>query len=93
MKLTKTQLKDIGIRTLKTAAVTALSAFIGAITLITFTDLDSLKITLYNAALTAGATAGTAILNIGIKLFKNWIDDGKLTTEEINEAFGDDYNE
>ena len=93
MKLTKEQLKDIGIRTLKTAAVAAFSAFIGTITLITFTDLDSLKIALYNAALTAGTAAGTAVLNIGIKLFRNWIDDGKLTTEEIDEAFGDDLNE
>ncbi len=88
MKLTKLQLKDIGIRTLKTAIVAAFTAFFGSVTLIVFTDIDSLKIAIYNAAMTAGTAAGTAILNIGIKLFNGWIDDRKLTQEEIDEALG-----
>lgn len=87
-KITKAQLKDILVRTAKTAGVAAVTAFVGALVVITVTDLDAFKVALYNAAVTAGTAAGTSILNIGLCLFKNLINDWTLTSEEIDEAFG-----
>ena len=92
MKLTKEQLKDIAIRTGKTALVAFVTAFAGAIVLIATTDLNGIKIGLYNALIASGTTAGTAILNVLVKLFTNFLNDGQLTEEEINEAFGDYTN-
>lgn len=93
MKLSKEQLKDIGIRTLKTAVVAFFTAFVGAITLVISTDLNELKIALYHALIVAGTAAGTAILNILVKLVSNFIDDFNLTEDEINAAFGGDFDE
>lgn len=87
-KITKEQLKDIGVRMLKTALEVALATLIGSLTLITFTDVNGLKLAVYNIAITVGAAVLTALLNILLKLLKNIIDDWKLTTEEIDEAFG-----
>ena len=89
MKLSKEQIKDIGIRTLKTAVVAFFTAFVGAITLVMTTDLNELKIALYHALIVAGTAAGTAVLNIVWKLIKNYIDDSLLTEEEINEIFAE----
>lgn len=86
MKLTKEQLKDIGIRTLKTAVVVALTAFVTAWASTGMTNIEA-------AAIAAGAAAGTAVLNIVVKLITNLIDDWKLTTEEIDEAFGGGFDE
>lgn len=86
MKITKAQLKDIGIRTLKTAVVVALAAFVTAWASTGMTNIEA-------AAISAGAAAGTAVLNIVVKLITNLIDDWKLTAEEIEEAFGGEINE
>ena len=83
MKLTKEQLKDIAIRTLKTAVVVALTAFVTAWASTGMTNVEA-------AAIAAGAAAGTAVLNIIVKLITNIIDDWALTEEEINAAFGGD---
>ena len=83
MKLSKEQIKDIGIRTLKTAVVAFFTAFVGAITLVVTTDLNELKIALYHALIVAGTATGTAILNILVKLVSNFIDDFNLTEDEI----------
>lgn len=86
MKLTKEQLKDIGIRTLKTAVVVALTAFVAAWVSSSMTNVEA-------AAIAAGSAAGTAVLNILVKLISNFIDDWKLTTDEIDEAFGGGFDE
>jgi hypothetical protein len=88
IKISKAQLKDIFIRTAKTALAAAATAFVGALAVIVFTDLDAFKVALYNAAMAAGTAAGTSILNVGLCLFKNLINDWTLTSEEIDEAFG-----
>lgn len=81
MKISKEQFKDIGIRTLKTAFVVALTAFATAVVSSHMTNIEA-------AVISAGAAAGTAILNILVKLVSNFIDDFNLTEDEINEAFG-----
>lgn len=81
MKLTKEQLKDIGIRTLKTVVVVALTAFVTAWVSNAMTNIEA-------AAISAGSAVGTVVLNIIVKLITNYIDDWKLTSEEIDEAFG-----
>ena len=88
IKISKAQLKDILIRTGKTALVAALTALGGAIAVIYATDLNELKVSIYHALITAVIAAGTAILNVGVKLGENLLNDGKLTEEEINESFG-----
>ena len=88
MKITKEQIKDIAIRTAKTALIAFLVALGGALAVIFTTDLNELKVALYHAFITAAMTAGTAVLNILVKLIKNFIDDWKLTANEIEEAFG-----
>jgi hypothetical protein len=85
MKITKEQLKDIFIRTVKTLLVVALTAFVTAWVSTDMTNVEA-------ALIAAGTTAGTFILNIVIKLVTNFIDDWKLTADEIEEAFGgEDY--
>lgn len=80
MKITKEQVKDIAVRTLKTLLVVALVAFV--------TALKS-SVTSFDAALiSAGSAVGTVVLNVLIKLIKNFIDDWKLTAEELDDAFG-----
>lgn len=81
MKLTKAQLKDIGIRTLKTAIVVALTAFVTAWVSTGMTNIEA-------AAISAGSAVGTVILNTLVKLITNFIDDGKLTAEDVEKAFG-----
>ena len=87
MKITKAQLKDIGIRTLKTAFAVAFVAFFSSLVFVKFTGFDEFNLTLYNATLTAGSAAATAVMNIIIKLVKGLFNDGKLTKEEIESAF------
>ena len=87
-KITKSQLKDIGVRTLKTAISAAVASLIGTVSVVVVTDLDELQVILYNALLTAAISAGTTVMNIAINLWNNIKDDGKLSEEEINESFG-----
>jgi hypothetical protein len=80
MKITKEQVKDIAVRTLKTLLVVALVAFVAAL---------KSSVTSFDAALiSAGSAVGTVVLNVLIKLIKNFIDDWKLTAEELDDAFG-----
>lgn len=87
-KITKEQLKDIGIRMLKTALEVALATLTGSLLLSVVTDIDELKLMLYNVGITVGSAVATALINIILKLVKNLIDDWKLTTEDIDNAFG-----
>lgn len=87
-KITKEQLKDIGIRMAKTALEVALATLTGSLLLSVVTDIDELKLMLYNVGITVGSAVATALINIILKLIRNIIDDWKLTTEEIDEAFG-----
>ena len=86
MKLSKEQLKDILVRTLKTLVVVALTAFVTAWVSTDMTNVEA-------ALIAAGTAAGTFVLNIAIKLIKNFIDDWKLTAEDVEEAFGGVENE
>ena len=81
MKITKAQVKDIAVRTLKTLLVVALVAFITALKSSGMTDFEA-------ALISAGSAVGTMVLNVVIKLIKNFIDDWKLTAEELADAFG-----
>ena len=83
MKLTKDQIKDIGVRTLKTAVVVALVAFVTAFTSSNMTDVEA-------ALIAAGSAVGTFVLNIVVKLVTNIIDDWKLTPDELIDIFGED---
>lgn len=83
MKLTKDQMKDIGVRTLKTVVVVALVAFVTAFTSSNMTDIEA-------ALIAAGSAVGTFVLNIVVKLIKNLIDDWKLTPDELIDIFGED---
>ncbi len=82
MKITKEQLKDIVVRTLKTLLVVALTAFVTAWVSTDMTNVEA-------ALISAGTTAGTFILNIVIKLVTNFIDDWKLTPDELIDIFGE----
>lgn len=88
IKISKAQIKDILIRTGKTALVAALTALGGAIAVICVTDLDELKVSIYHALITAVIAAGTAVLNVGVKLAENLLNDGELTQDEIDNSFG-----
>ena len=81
MKITKEQVKDIAVRTLKTLLVVALTAFVTAWVSNGMTGIEA-------SLIAAGSTVGTIVLNIVIKLIKNLIDDWKLTAEELDDAFG-----
>lgn len=83
MKLAKDQMKDIGIRTLKTAVVVALVAFVTAWTSSNMTDIEA-------ALIAAGSAVGTFVLNIVVKLVTNLIDDWRLTPDELIDIFGED---
>ena len=83
MKLTKDQMKDIGVRTLKTVVVVALVAFVTAFTSSNMTDIEA-------ALIAAGSAVGTFILNIVVKLVTNLIDDWRLTPDELIDIFGED---
>lgn len=86
MKLTKEQVKDIAVRTLKTVFVVALTAFVVAWTSSNMTDIEA-------ALISAGSAAGTFVLNIVVKVIANLIDDWRLTSDELNDIFGGDENE
>lgn len=83
MKLTKEQLKDIGVRTLKTILVVALTAFVVAWTSSNMTDIEA-------ALIATGSAVGTFVLNIVVKLVTNLIDDWRLTPDELIDIFGED---
>ena len=82
MKLTKEQVKDIGIRTLKTLLVVAITAFATAWVSTDMTNIEA-------ALIAAGSAVGTFILNILVKLITNLIDDWKLTPDELIDIFGE----
>ncbi len=82
MKLTKEQVKDIGIRTLKTLLVVAITAFATAWISTDMTNIEA-------ALIAAGSAVGTFVLNIVVKLITNLIDDWKLTPDELIDIFGE----
>lgn len=82
MKLTKEHVKDIGIRTLKTLLVVAITAFATAWVSTDMTNIEA-------ALIAAGSAVGTFILNILVKLITNLIDDWKLTPDELIDIFGE----
>lgn len=82
MKITKEQLKDILVRTLKTLLVVALTAFATAWVSTDMTNIEA-------ALIAAGSAVGTFILNILVKLITNLIDDWKLTPDELIDIFGE----
>lgn len=82
MKLTKEQVKDIGIRTLKTLLVVAITAFATAWVSTDMTNIEA-------ALIAAGSAVGTFVLNIVVKLITNLIDDWKLTPDELIDIFGE----
>lgn len=86
MKITKAQVKDIAVRTLKTLLVVALTAFVVAFTSSDMTNVEA-------ALISACSAAGTFVLNIIVKLIKNLIDDWKLTADELSDIFGDGEEE
>ncbi len=89
MKITKEQIKDIAIRTFKTFIVAVFAALVVQVeSFYGISDVEGMKEFIYTAVLSAVMAGLTAVLNIVIKLFKNWLDDKKLTQEEINEAIG-----
>lgn len=81
MKITKVQVKDIAVRTLKTLLVVALTAFVTAWVSNGMSGIEA-------SLIAAGSTVGTMVLNVVIKLIKNLIDDWKLTAEDLDDAFG-----
>jgi hypothetical protein len=83
VKITKEQIKDIVIRTLKTALIVAITAFATAWASSGMIDTEA-------ALITAGSAVGTFILNIVVKLVTNLIDDWKLTPDELIDIFGED---
>lgn len=82
MKITKEQLKDIIVRTLKTLLVVALTAFVTAWVSTDMTNIEA-------ALIATGSAVGTFVLNILVKLITNLIDDWKLTPDELIDIFGD----
>lgn len=88
--ITKEQLKDIAVRTFKTFIVAVGASFVVSVeSFYTVSSVDGLKEFAYSAALSAVTAGLTAVLNIAIKLFKNWLDDKKLTQEEIDETLNE----
>ena len=81
MKITKEQLKDVAVRTLKTLLVVALTTFVTAWVSNGMSGVEA-------SLIAAGSAVGTMVLNVVIKLIKNLIDDWKLTSEELEDAFG-----
>ena len=86
--ITKEQLKDIAVRTFKTFIVAA-SIVVSVESFYTVSSVDGLKEFAYSAILSAVMAGLTAVLNIAIKLFNNWLDDKKLTQEEIEETLNE----
>ena len=82
MKITKAQIEDILIRTLKTVLIVAITAFATAWASTGMADVEA-------ALITAGSAIGTFILNIIVKLIKNLIDDWRLTPDELTDIFGE----
>lgn len=85
--ITKEQLKDIAVRTFKTFIVAVGASIVVSVeSFYTVSSVDGLKEFAYSAILSAVMAGLTAVLNIAIKLFNNWLDDKKLTQEEIEET-------
>lgn len=88
--ITKEQMKDIAVRTFKTFIVAVGASIVVSVeNFYVVSSVDGLKQFAYSAALSAVMAGLTAVLNIAIKLFKNWLDDKKLTQEEIDEALNE----
>lgn len=88
--ITKEQAKDVAIRTFKTFIVAVGASLVVSVeSFYIVSSVDGLKKFAYTAILSAVMAGLTAILNIGIKLFKNWLNDKKLTQEEIDEALNE----
>lgn len=88
--ITKEQLKDVAIRTFKTFIVAVGASIVVSVeNFYAVSSIDGLKEFAYSAVLSAVMAGLTAILNIAIKLFTNWLDDRKLTQEEIDETLNE----
>ena len=86
MKLTKAQIKDIVIRMLLSAVEFGIPTFFSTLYIATKTSAD-IKVALAQAASVAGSVVITACIHIGKNLIKAFINDGKITKEEIEAAF------
>lgn len=86
MKLTKEQVKDIVVRMVLTVIEIGIPAFFSALYLAKQTNADT-KIALAQAASVAGSMVITACIHIGKNLIKAFINDGKVTKEELESAF------
>lgn len=87
MKLTKSQVKDIAKRLVLTAIEIGIPTFIGTIVLFKITSVDELKIAVVQAASATGAVLLTALIHISKNLVKAFVNDNKITKEEIESAF------
>lgn len=86
MKFTKAQVKDIVIRIVLTAIETGVPAFFSTLYIAKQTNADT-KVALAQAASVAGSVVITACIHVGKNLIKAFINDGKVTKEELEAAF------
>lgn len=88
--ITKEQMKDIAIRTFKTFIVAVGASLVVSVeNFYVVSSVEGLKRFAYSSALSSVMAGFTAVMNIAIKLFRNWLDDKKLTQEEIDEALNE----
>lgn len=86
MKLTQAQVKDIIIRVVLTAIETGVPAFCSTLYIAKQTNADT-KVALAQAASVAGSVVITACIHVGKNLVKAFINDGKVTKEELEAVF------
>ena len=87
MKLTKEQIKDIAKRFGLTAIEIGIPAFFGTLILCKITNIDDLKVALVQAATVTSSMLITALIHITKNLIKAFINDGKVTKEELESEF------
>lgn len=88
--ITKEQAKDIAVRTFKTFIVAVGASLVVSVeSFYSVSTIDGLKEFAYTATFSAVMAGLTAALNIAINLVRNWLDDYKITQDEINETFGE----
>lgn len=86
MKLTKEQIKDIAIRMVLTVIEIGIPAFFSTLYIAKQTNADT-KVALAQAGSVAGSMVITACIHVGKNLIKAFINDGKVTKEELESAF------
>ncbi|MBR3592143.1 MAG: hypothetical protein IKL46_04760 [Clostridia bacterium] len=88
--ITKEQAKDIAVRTFKTFIVAVGASLVVSVeSFYSVSTIDGIKEFAYTTILSAVMAGLTAALNIAINLFRNWLNDYKITQDEINETFGE----